>query len=67
MSMVGEGLVQVLLDLDVGLLREFFRAFFADPNETMWRKFLAWDMTRYTDARDVTAIREPKPSLSHGT
>ena len=39
-------LLQVLLDLDLGLLREFFRAFFADPSETMWRKFLAWDMTR---------------------
>ncbi len=37
---------QVLLDLDVGLLQSFFRAFFADPNETMWRKFLAWDMTK---------------------
>ncbi len=51
---------QVLLDLDVGLLREFFRAFFADPSETMWRKFLAWDMTRcgpkepsVRDVRDV--------------
>ncbi len=38
--------VQVLLDLDVVLLQSFFRAFFADPKETMWRKFLAWDMTR---------------------
>jgi len=38
--------MEVLLDLDVGLLQSFFRAFFADPKETMWRKFLAWDMTR---------------------
>jgi len=38
--------MEVLLDLDVKLLRDFFSAFFADPKEEMWRKFLAWDMTR---------------------
>ena len=36
----------MLLDLDVALLRDFFTAFFANPEEKMWRTFLAWDMTR---------------------
>ncbi len=53
--------MQVLLDLDVQLLRSFFRAFFADPSETMWRKFLAWDMTRSRPpiAGDMTRSRPP--------
>jgi len=38
--------MEVLLDLDVALLRDFFSAFFADPKEKMWRQFLAWSMTR---------------------
>mmetsp|Transcript_19578 Transcript_19578/g.46506 ORF Transcript_19578/g.46506 Transcript_19578/m.46506 type:complete len:691 (-) Transcript_19578:123-2195(-) len=38
--------MEVLLDLDVRLLRDFFAAFFADPKEQMWRQFLAWDMTK---------------------
>lgn len=35
-----------MLDLDVGLLRDFFVAFFSNPKEQWWRKFLAWDMTK---------------------
>jgi hypothetical protein len=35
-----------MLSLDVELLREFFTAFFANPKELWWRKFLAWDMTK---------------------
>jgi len=35
-----------MLSLDVQLLREFFTAFFANPKEMWWRKFLAWDMTK---------------------
>eukprot|EP00286_Rhodomonas_abbreviata_P001046 CAMPEP_0181288368 /NCGR_PEP_ID=MMETSP1101-20121128/294_1 /TAXON_ID=46948 /ORGANISM="Rhodomonas abbreviata, Strain Caron Lab Isolate" /LENGTH=681 /DNA_ID=CAMNT_0023392483 /DNA_START=185 /DNA_END=2226 /DNA_ORIENTATION=- len=38
--------MEVLLDLDVQLLRDFFAAFFADPKEQMWRQFLAWNMTK---------------------
>jgi len=37
--------MEVLLDLDLALLRDFFGAFFANPNEKMWREFLAWNMT----------------------
>ena len=38
--------MEVLLDLDLALLRDFFGAFFANPKEKMWREFLAWDMTK---------------------
>ena len=42
----GGSLEEVLLDLDLALLRDFFGAFFANPKEKMWREFLAWDMTK---------------------
>lgn len=38
--------MEVLLDLDLALLRDFFGAFFANPREKAWREFLAWNMTR---------------------
>jgi hypothetical protein len=34
--------MEVLLDLDLALLRDFFRAFFVNPKARMWREFLAW-------------------------
>ena len=34
--------MEVLLDLDLALLRDFFRAFFVNPKAKMWREFLAW-------------------------
>ena len=33
--------MEVLLDLDLALLRDFFGAFFANPRERGWREFLA--------------------------
>lgn len=41
--------MEVLLDLDLALLRDFFGAFFADPRDKMWREFLAWRMTNPGD------------------
>ena len=38
--------MEVLLDLDLALLRDFFRAFFTNPRAMMWREFLAWNMTK---------------------
>mmetsp|Transcript_13993 Transcript_13993/g.35188 ORF Transcript_13993/g.35188 Transcript_13993/m.35188 type:complete len:288 (-) Transcript_13993:21-884(-) len=38
--------MEVMLGLDVALLRDFFAAFFQDPREKFWRRFLAWDMTK---------------------
>ena len=38
--------MEVLLDLDLALLRDFFRAFFTNPRAKMWREFLAWNMTQ---------------------